>query len=115
MARGITDRPVGRVAAVVLQVADFAALLVLVPHSNPTRLGAVLSVAPLVVLVPLAIPAIPATLLAVGLGAAIGAAGVPPESLPALLLTNGDVLFSASALAVAVAATWAGDRLASTR
>lgn len=116
MAPDISDLPVGRVlAALLLQVAGYAALLALFPHSSPTGLVDALSGVPDFVLIPLAIPAIPATLLTILLGAVSTAVGVPPQSLPAILLTRGDVFFFASAFAVAVAAAWADDRLATMR
>ncbi len=112
----LTDLPIGRaVAALLLQVVGYAAMLVLFPHSSPTDLLAVLSGVPPVVLIPLAIPAIPAVLLTIALGAALGAAGVPPASLPALLLARGDVVFFASATVIAVLAAWADDRVSAMR
>lgn len=102
------------VAAVLLQVAGYAALLVLVPHGSPTGLVESLSAVPPVVLIPLAVPAIPATLLAVALGVALGAVGVAPQSIPAVALTRGDVLFFISAYLVGVAAAWADRRGQST-
>lgn len=110
------DLPLGRVlAALLLQVVGYAALLVLFPHSSPTGLVDSLSAVSAVVLIPLAIPAIPATVLTIVLGVLLGAVWVPPESLPAILLTRGDVLFFASALVVAVAAAWADERTSSVR
>ena len=99
------------VAAVVLQVVGYAALLALFPHGDPTRVVEALSGVPAVILIPLAVPAIPATLVATAVGAVTTAAGLPPESIPAVLLASGDVVVYASAVAVAVAAAWLQDRL----
>lgn len=112
MAPDIADLPVGRVlAALLLQVAGYAGVLALFPHGSPTGAVDALAGVPDFVLIPLAIPAVPATLLTILLGALLGAVGVPPASLPAILLANGDVLFVASALVVAVAAAWTDARL----
>ena len=64
---------------------------------------------------PLAIPAIPATLVATAVGTVTTAAGLPPESIPAVLLASGDVSVYASAVAVAFAAAWRQDRLSPVR
>ncbi|WP_254838332.1 hypothetical protein [Natronomonas marina] len=98
------------VAAVVLQVVGYAALLVLVPHGSPTALVESLSAVPPVVLIPLAVLALPATVLAVVSGVALGAVGVAPQSIPAIALTRGDVLFFLGAYLVGVAAAWADRR-----
>jgi hypothetical protein len=103
------------VAAVVLQVVGYAALLVLFPHADPTSVVEALSGVPAVILIPLAVPAIPATLLALSVGAVTTAAGLPPQSIPAVLLASGDVYFYASAVVVAVTAAWVQDRLSQVR
>lgn len=103
--------PVGRVVALVLlQAAGYAAILVLFQHDGATGLVDAVAGAPPVVLIPLAIPAVPATLLSIGLGGVLGAVGLPPASLPAIALAHGDVVFAASAVVVAVAAAWADER-----
>ncbi len=92
------------VAALVLQVVGYAALLALL---SPAELaGPVDAIAgvPAVVLIPLAVPATPAALLALAVGAVLGAVGLPPASLPAVLLADGDVVFFACACVVAVVA-----------
>lgn len=91
------------VAALRLQVAGYAALLALFPHSSPSGVADAVARAPSVVLIPLAIPAIPATLSTI----AVGAVGPAPESIPAIVLARGDVLFFASAYVAGVAAAWA--------
>ena len=103
------------VAAVLIQVVGYAALLVLFPHGDPTRVVEALSGVPAVILIPLAVPAIPAALVALAVGAVTTAAGLPPESIPAVLLTSGDVFFYASAVVVAVAAAWLQERLSQVR
>lgn len=111
MALDPADLPIGRVlAALILQTVGYAAVLVLFPHSSPTGVVEPLTGLPPVVLIPLAIPAIPSVLLTVALGAILGAAGIAPGSIPALLLARGDVLFFASALVVAIVAAWADGR-----
>ena len=79
----------GRVAAVVLQVVGYAALLVLFRHGDPTSVVEALSGVPAAILIPLAVPAIPATLVATAVGAVTAAVGLPPESIPAVLLGSG--------------------------
>jgi hypothetical protein len=103
------------VAAVVLQVVGYAAILVLFSHDDPTSVVEALSGVPAVILIPLAVPAIPATFAATAVGAVTTAAGLPPESIPAVLLASGDVFVYASAVAVAVAAAWLQDRLSQVR
>lgn len=113
MAPTPSDLPVERVvAALLLQVAGYAAVLVLFPHGNPTGLVDTLAGVPPVVLIPLAVPAVPATVLTVALGAVLAAAGVSSSAIPPIALARGDVLFFASATAVAVAAAWADERTA---
>jgi len=105
------DLPMGRVlVALLLQTAGYAAMLALFPHSSPTTVVDHLAGVPPVVLIPLAIPAIPAVLLTVASGAVLGAVGTSPGSLPALFLARGDVLFVGCALAVALVAAWADER-----
>ena len=70
---------------------------------------------PAVMLIPFAVPAIPATLVALAVGAVTAAAGLPPESIPAVLLAAGDVFVYASAVAVGVAAAWRQHRLSPVR
>jgi hypothetical protein len=70
---------------------------------------------PAVILIPLAVPAIPATLVAVAVGAVRTAVGLPPESIPAVLLASGDVFVYASAVVVAVAVAWRQDRQSQVR
>lgn len=89
--------------ALVLEVAGYAALLAVYPHGEPSAIVEALRTAPTVVLVLVALPAIPAVLLTVGVGAILALLGLPPESIPALLLARGDVVFFACAYAVAVA------------
>lgn len=98
------------VVAFVIQVVGYAALLAVYPHSEPSPVVTALQRLPSVLLVPFALPAVPATVLAVGLGTLLSLAGPSPASIPALLLSRGDVLFFASAYIVAVVAAWAPRR-----
>lgn len=91
------------VVAIVLQVVGYAALLAVYPHSEPSAIVESLYAVPTVVLVIVALPAIPSLVLTIVVGAFFGLLGLPPESIPAILLARGDVLFFACAYAVAVA------------
>ena len=96
--------------ALLLQVVGYAALLNLVANGQPTSLVASFSAVPTVVLVVFAIPALPAYVITVVLGAILAVLGLPPESLPAVALARGDLVFLASAYAVGVASAWANRR-----
>ena len=92
------------VAALVVQLVGYAALLALLsPEASTAVVGALAGVPP-VVLIPLAVPAAPAALLTFVVDAALGAVGLPPASVPAVLFAPGDVVFFASAYAVGVVA-----------
>lgn len=104
----LVDR--GVAAAFLLQVVGYAALLAVYPHSEPSAVVGVLRSVPTVILVVLALPAIPALVLTLGVGAFLSLVGMPPQSMPALLLARGDAVFFASALVVAVGAAWANRR-----
>ena len=92
------------VAALCLQVAGYAALLALLSPETSTAVVEALAGVPAVVLIPIAVPAAPAALLALALGAALGAVGLPPASVPAVLLARGDVVFLVCAYVVGVVA-----------
>lgn len=98
------------VVAVVLQVVGYAALLAVYPHSEPSAIVESLRAVPAAVLVPLALPALPALAVTIVVGAVLALLGLPPETIPAILLARGDVLFFASAYAVAVASAWVAAR-----
>ena len=68
---------------------------------------------PAVLVVPLAVPAVPALVLALLAGAILSLLGLSAATLPPLLLARGDVLFFASASLVAVVAARAGRRVES--
>lgn len=104
----LVDRRV--VVAVVVQTVGYAALLAVVPHSDPSGVVDAVAAVPVPLLVVVALPAVPAAVLTVLLGAVLSSVGLPPASLPALLLARGDVLFFAVAYGVAAAATWANRR-----
>jgi len=102
----------GRVVAVlVLQVVGYVALLALFADGDPSTAVETLAGVPAFVLIALAIPAIPAALLAVAVGAVLAAVGLSPESLPAVALARGDVLVFVCAYLVGVAAVWADDNV----
>lgn len=90
--------------ALVLEIVGYAALLAVYPHSEPSAIVEALQSVPTVVLVAVALPALPAVALTLAVGAVLGALGLPPTSIPAILLARGDVLFFACASLVAVAA-----------
>ncbi|QLD88479.1 hypothetical protein HWV07_05300 [Natronomonas salina] len=89
--------------AFVLQVVGYAALLAVYPHSEPSAVAEALQVLPTPLLVVVALPALPALALTLAVGAVLSAVGAAPESVPALLLARGDVLFFVCAYVVAVA------------
>lgn len=89
--------------ALVLQAVGYAALLAVYPHSEPSAIVEAVQAVPTVVLVIVALPAIPALVLTIVVGAVLGVFGLSPDSIPAILLARGDVLFVACAYAVAVA------------
>ena len=90
-----------------LQVVGYAALLAVYPHSEPSAIVEALQGIPTVLLLPFVLPAIPALVLTLAVGAVLSLVGLAPESIPALLLTRGDALFFACAYAVATASVWA--------
>lgn len=94
-------------AAFLLQVVGYAALLAVYPHSEPSAVAEALWGLLTVVLVVVALPAVPALAVMVVAGALLSLAGLTPEAIPALLFARGDVLFFASAYVVAVGAAWA--------
>lgn len=89
--------------AFVLQVVGYAALLAVYPHSEPSAVVEALQWLPTPLLLVVALPALPALALTLAVGAVLSLVGVAPESVPAVLLARGDVLFFACAYVVAVA------------
>lgn len=89
------------VAAFALQVVGYAALLAVYPYSEPSAVVGVLQGLPAGLLVPVALTAVPALILALAAGAVLSLVGVLPESLPPVLLARGDVLFFAGAYVLA--------------
>jgi hypothetical protein len=61
-------------------------------------------------LAPIALPVVPAPVLALAAGAVLSLVGLPPETLPPVLLARGDALFFVAAYAVGVAVGWASER-----
>ena len=100
------------VVAVLIQIVGYAALLAVFPHSEPSAFVEALGVIPWILLIPFAIPAIPATVLTIAIGAILSALGLSPEAIPALLLARGDVLFFVSAYVVGVGSAWANEKQA---
>lgn len=100
------------VVALLLQTVGYAAMLAIFPHSELTSLVETLQVVPTVLLVPVALPAIPALVLTLAIGGVFSVAGLPLESLPAILLANGDVVFFLSASIVAVGSGWINEQTA---
>jgi hypothetical protein len=96
--------------AFVLQTLGYAALLAVYPHSELSPLVEALQVIPSILLIPFALPALPAFLLTLVLGGILSVAGLPPQSLPPLLLARGDVLFFISAYVIGVGSAWANRR-----
>lgn len=96
--------------ALVLQVVGYAALLAVYPHSEPAAVVEALQGIPAVLLLLFALPAIPALALTLAVGAVLSLVGLAPESVPALLLARGDVLFFACAYVVAIASAWTSRR-----
>jgi hypothetical protein len=96
--------------AFALQTLGYAALLAVYPHSELSPVVEGLQAVPTVLLVPFALPAIPAFLLTLVLGGILSALGLSPQSLPAVLLARGDVVFFISASAIGVASAWANRR-----
>ena len=96
--------------ALLLQVVGYAALLAVYPHSEPSAVVEALQGLPTVLLLLLALPAVPALALTLAAGAVLSLVGLPPGSIPALLLARGDALFFACAYVVAIASARASRR-----
>lgn len=94
------------VVAFFIQLLGYAALLAVFPHSELSPIVETLRGIPAILLIPFALPAIPAFLLTLLSGAILSAIGAPPETLPAVLFARGDVVFFACAYAVGVASAW---------
>ena len=92
------------VAAFLVQLVGYAALLALLSPEAPTAVVEALAGIPAVVLIPLAVPAAPAALFTFAVGAVLGAVGLPPASVPAVLFAPGDVVFFVCAYVVGVIA-----------
>ena len=97
-------RTVGYVlVAFLVQIVGYAALLAVFPHSDVTPLVAEMRALPLVISSSVALFAVPAVLLALGLGTVLSTVlGVRPASFSAVLLADGDVFVFASAIVLAV-------------
>lgn len=89
--------------AFVFQILGYAALLAVYPHSELSPVVETLQGVPTLLLIPFVLPALPAFALTLALGGILSLVGLPPQSLPAILLARGDVLFFVAAYTVAVA------------
>lgn len=97
-----------------VQVVGWTGLVATFDHSPGPVVGWVQTL-PVTVRVPLlslAVFSIPALGLALVAGRLLSLAGLPPESIPPLLVARGDVLVFASAYVVAVGCVWAVARIA---
>jgi hypothetical protein len=92
----------------VVQIVGWIGLAATFDHSPGPVVGWVQTLPVIVraLLLPLAIVSIPAVGLALVIGWALALGGVPPETIPPLLVARGDVLVFASAYAVAVGGSW---------
>lgn len=97
----------------VLQIVGWVGLVATFGHSPAPVVGWVQTLPEIVrlLLLPLGVLAIPALVIALALGWVLSLAGVPPASIPSLLIARGDVLVFASAYVVAVGGAWAIDRI----
>jgi hypothetical protein len=105
------------VVAFFLESLGYAALLAVVPHSDPSALAEAFQAVPTPILLPVATVAIPAAALVVAVGAVLSLVGFSATSIPPLLFARGDVLFLGSAYAVGVMALrlWNGGRISAGR
>lgn len=85
------------VATVLLQLVGYAALSALVPHSDFAAVVEPLQRVPTILLVPIAVLAVPAVVLAIALGAILSIVGLQPTT----------VLVIISAYIVSVVGLWA--------
>lgn len=97
----------------VVQIVGWVGLVATFDHSPGSVVGWVqmLPAAVRILLLPLAIFSIPAVGIALGIGWALAYGGLPPETIPALLIAQGDILVFASAYAVAVSGAWGLSRI----
>lgn len=89
------------VAAVLLQLVGYAALSALVPHSDFAAVVEPLQRVPTILLVPVAVFAVPAVILAILFGVLLSAVGVQPTT----------VLILFSVYVLSVASLWAYRRV----
>ena len=92
-----------------VQVAGWIVLVATVDHSPTSLIGWVQALPGSVrlALLPVAILALPAVVLSLVIGTVLSVFGRPPEFIPALLVTQGDVLVFGSAYLLAVGGAWA--------
>lgn len=92
----------------VVQIVGWVGLVATFDHSPGPVVGWVQTLPSLVrfLLLPLAILSVPALVIAIGLGWVLSLGGVPPESIPPLLIAQGDILVFTSAYSVAVGGSW---------
>ncbi|EJN57481.1 hypothetical protein HSB1_41690 [Halogranum salarium B-1] len=76
------------VAAILLQIAGYPALSALVPHSDFAAVVEPLRQVPPILLVPIAILAVPAVVVAMALGVLISVVGLQPTTVLVLIRCN---------------------------
>lgn len=94
--------------AFIVQIVGWIGLVATVDHS-PGPVVVWVQLLPEMIqllLLPLAVFSIPALGISLGIGWILSIVGFPPQSLPSLLIAQGDVLVFASAYVVAVGVAW---------
>jgi hypothetical protein len=92
----------------VIQVMGYIIVIALFDHS-PTPLVGWIQALPdpvRIVLLPVGFFALPAVVLSLVIGAVLSVVGHPPESISAVLVTQGDVLVFGSAYCLAIVGAW---------
>lgn len=97
----------------VVQIVGWIGLAATFDHSPGPVVGWIQMLPRLVrlLLLPLGILSIPALVIALVVGWVLSLGGLPPESMPLLLIAQGDVLVFASAYVVAVGGAWGVTRI----
>jgi len=101
------------VSLFLVQIVGWVGLVATFDHSPGPVVGWVQMLPELVrlLLLPVAILSIPALVLALVVGWGLSLGGLPPESIPPLLIARGDVLVFAGAYVVAVGGAWRISRI----
>lgn len=92
----------------VLQIVGWVGLVATFDHSPAPVVGWVQTLPEIVrlLLLPLGVLAIPTLAISLAVGWVLSLAGLPPASIPPVLIAQGDVLVFASAYVVAVCGAW---------